>query len=169
MMIFFILLFPLTTFAISCPNNGNILNDGDSISYVLQQCGKPKSRNDYNKIIQSTLQWDYYKSTPGSVNNIKISIYFSENRVSNISVTSNNVICHDNICNSPIQNFSSTGLCGNQISVGNTPENIRSACGQPDNEINSTPIIIPMAELRYDGAGQNTLVFKDGKLVDWIF
>lgn len=155
------LLFLLTTYATSsyalfCPNNFNEINIGDSIEKVTQQCGKPSSEKSYESKINEPQEWNYYvQMVPGQQGSIKMTIAFANNKVINMSV--NGV------------GLTQTEICGGTIQLGDTQDQIKTACGKPVfvNKVDAypgAPKPAKMTEFRYLGTPTVTLTFENGKL-----
>lgn len=149
---------PMMTFAISCPNNGSLI-DNASLDQALKKCGQPTSRKDYTKSLSET--WTYYIPDSTTQRNAKVIILFNSGVIANIGVTDvdsqgiekNVVTC--NLCNAP-------------ISVGNNFTYVQSACGDPSQKKSSQENIEQVTELTYgDSLSPNTLVFVNRNLVDW--
>jgi hypothetical protein len=45
---------PITSFALTCPNNATILDYGESIQQVITECGTPQSQKQYSQTIRTT-------------------------------------------------------------------------------------------------------------------
>jgi hypothetical protein len=170
-----IVIAPVSVFAatMQCPNNGNILQSGSSIAQVTAVCGAPQFSNSYVKTVNSTQVWSYYKPQVNGTNE-KITLTFINNILTNINVISSFPNCNPalepNTQCLPIEsNLQATFECGSQLNVGANTQGALAICGNPAEKRELQNVTANMTELKYQGAGQNTLVFKDGMLVDWIY
>jgi hypothetical protein len=147
-------------FAWFCPNNFNLIQAGDTLDKVKEQCGKPLSEKTSKQEPKTPQDWGYYvQISPPNPATVKMNVVFSAaGIVNNITVTS--------------MSLTSTSLCGGTISVGNTMQAVKAACGNPP-FINKgqtaqggegKPIVIN--ELIYSGPAPNTLVFEGGILTE---
>jgi hypothetical protein len=154
-------LFFVTThvFAWFCPNNFNLIQPGDSLAKIKQQCGKPLSEKSSKQDAKTPQEWGYYVAvSPPNPATVKMTVVFNEEGIlTNISVNS--------------MSLASTGLCGGTISVGNTMQAVKAACGAPPfinkgqaGEGGGKQTVIN--ELIYDGPAPNMLVFENGILTE---
>lgn len=120
------LLHSTSSYALFCPKNFNIINIGDSIESVELKCGKPSKVSKTEAPDSSPQQWGYY--IPTTVNNsatqktkgtIKTNFTFDKDgKAINISVNGIGV--------------GSSSICGGNISLGSTREQVEKACGKPE-------------------------------------
>lgn len=146
----------LTTnaFALFCPNNFNSINIGDSQAQIEQVCGKADSQSSKEVSPEGLPQeWGYFVSPPDSQYNLKVTVAFDKDKVINISVNG--------------ASMNTTSICnGASISVGDSLQSIKSACGKPA-YVNQSQAQqqatekTKITELKY---GATTLVFENGKL-----
>ena len=52
-----LLLLSANLFALPCPNNGNIIYNGDSYNQVIKQCGTPHATNQLHKIFSTKMDF----------------------------------------------------------------------------------------------------------------
>lgn len=141
--------------ALSCPNNGSVLNTG-SLEEVLQRCGKPQQKLEYTKKFDVVEEWHYYRAAGNQ--NTKLAVAFTHDRVVNIHIT-------DSASNE--QNLTNTGLCGNFIGVGNSKAQVQAACGIPAAKVETQNRKVQVTELKYGGSEHNnTFIYEDGKFVE---
>jgi len=164
-------------YALSCPSNGTPLNLDTSIQEVIQACGQPASTNRYQKTININEQLVYYKNVLGK--NIKVTLTFSYGKLQNINTLDTSPTtqtCQTKNqygqdisapCNPIEENSMTSGICGPLIQAGNSIDAVRGSCGTPASDTISSTKTINFQELKYHAQGPDTLVFEDGKLVDW--
>jgi len=147
--------------AMFCPNNFKTINIGDTIDTVTKLCGAP----DEQKEIKSTddpnapQEWTFYVN-PDPTNsqqttNLKMTVAFENQKAGNITVNGQSLV--------------STTICGNIISVGDTMQSIKAACGsppfvnkgQPQADQPDKPKVV---EYKYNSTPPITLVFENGML-----
>lgn len=150
-------LFSSTAFAMFCPTNYNEINIGDSLEQVLAQCGKPTNTKSRDDTAQMPHEWTYYtQQSPSDPTSLRLTVAFDKGVVTNMTV--NNV------------GIASTQICkGNLISVGETEDQIKQACGDPGfvkegNNPSGKVDITKVTELTYQGTPNVVLTFEDGKL-----
>jgi len=148
--------------AFFCPTNLQMINFGDSIEQVTQQCGKPNTE----KKIQpnpddATQEWVFNKSDGTA----QVRMMFTKQQIT--SITQNGM---------PI---ASTNACGSAIGLNETMDNVKRLCPAPTlinggNSNNPQPtnaaddskdFSTGTVELGYNSSPAVTLVFIDGKLV----
>lgn len=176
LLLFVTLTIPATCLAVtfSCPGNGNFIETGASISKVISICGKPVSSREYTKTISKTEEWTYFKPQSTGTNE-KITLLFVNDRLANINLYNSNTYCNPLLMPSGSQcpqvsiDVRTTSECGYLLSVGSAKNAALQICGQPavQKVLNNTSVDV--TEFKYQGAGRNTLVFKDGLLADWVY
>lgn len=158
---------PSLSFALFCPGNYNIINEGMTLEQVTSICGKPDSQVDSVKKNDNIPQeWTY--PIPQTVNmggtsqtamgTLKTSIMFDDKgKVNNISVNGIGV--------------GSTTICGTTIQLNDDKEQVKSACGSPSivnkstgDASNPLPPDTKVTEVSYTNPPM-TLIFENGKLV----
>jgi len=146
-------------FAWFCPNNFNLIQVGDSLDKVKKECGKPLGETSSKQDPKTPQEWGYYVAVnPPNPATVKMSVVFSASGiVSNITVNA--------------MSLASTSLCGGTISVGDTAQAVKAACGSPPfinkgqtAQGNDKPIVVN--ELTYGGPPPNILVFESGILTE---
>lgn len=156
-------LFSTPLFAMFCPSGFNVINVGDTMDYVIKQCGNPDAKKVTKTVPQKPQEWNYIiKPDPMQPGTLKMSIAFDKDeKVVNISVNGTSL--------------TATTICGGQnIQYGNTTDDIKKACGEPAYK-NQEPVTPPspetaaqpttdIAELTYNTTPPITLVFENGKL-----
>jgi hypothetical protein len=175
-----------TSFALFCPANFSQINIGDTIDQVIKTCGNPSSNSSHQKITVLSEQWTYYvKTNFNSFATSKMIIIFSNNKVINISIETNNSINSNvyQVGNQPVLNVAynnnqassvaSTSACGSPISIGDGPQKVANICGKPAFiKQNKSPLTentpIEITELKYSGITPTTLVFENGVLKERI-
>ena len=154
--------------AFFCPNNFNQVQIGDSIESVEAACGKPAKISKKDPPDNTPQEWSYFVPQSGLSNNanpnratIKTIISFDgTGKAANI--TMNNI------------STGSARLCGTNIKVGMSRQDVESACGKPgfvnkqaqpkaqteEKENDANKII----EYLYTSTPPVTLIFEKGKL-----
>jgi len=154
-----LLLISTQAFAWFCPNNFNLIQLGDSIDKIKTECGKPLAETSSKQDPKTPQEWRYYVAVnPPNPATVQMSVVFSASGVvNNITVNA--------------MSLASTSLCGGTISVGNTMQAVKAACGTPPfinkgqaAQGNDKPIVVN--ELTYGGPPPNTLVFESGILTE---
>jgi hypothetical protein len=162
MRIFLILLsvfFSTSSFALFCPTNFSPINIGDPIDLVLKQCGAPTTQKSYKSTIDTgPQQWSYYVVMSDSGNGtVKLLVEFIEGKVANMTING--------------MAIGATALCGNNISTGDTQDEVQTACGKPGaisraqsaagtEDVKTNDV----TELKYGSSPAVTLIFENGKL-----
>ena|SRR3990167_5557674 len=152
------LFLPIASYALSCPNNGTLLNIQDPFEKVIQKCGQATASNNYEINTIVSAEWEYYITNSVSKTNTKLIILFDHDQVVNISI----LVSGENE-----QNIQSSNICGRQIQIGNHTNYVQSVCGTPTSQKTLKSTSIQVTELKYEGVSPNTLVFKNGSLMDW--
>ncbi|VVC75514.1 hypothetical protein AQUSIP_08040 [Aquicella siphonis] len=180
----------MNAFAIFCPSNFSQVRPGDTIDQVLELCGKPDSQNSYNKTASLSEEWSYYvKSDANDKTTSKMTVVFSSDKVININVVvpralEQGLIAAPNGKHAPVvgviindgqtpQNVASTRVCGSLISIGDSVQQVESACGKPAAVRQNQPPGAPadatiITELKYGGTTPATLLFENGILIDRV-
>lgn len=185
---------PTLTFAMFCPTNFKSIDIGDTLDFVLQECGFPTTQYKYEKSLNLAQSWDYYiKSLPFDPATTKLQVLFKDDKIVNIQITESNSISTEvcestefslgkpkavqTTCHKPMQNIhnvANTTLCGSYISVGDNTQKVESICGKPAiiNQINepqtTTDAPRSLVALKYDGPNPATLVFENGRLIERV-
>ncbi|GEM_PF-5137299 len=160
-------------FAMSC-SNGNIIDKGDTLKEILNSCGKPNSDKSYTKITEE--QWEYINFNQTKA---KITIQFVNDQIKNIQIMDGSSTCFtDNTATLDAYGYTrltncqpnevfvtSTAICKQTISMGNSSAYVQAACGSPSTA--SQKHTVEINELTYNGSTLNTLIFEDNKLIDW--
>jgi hypothetical protein len=140
-------------FAMLCPNNFNEITVGQTMEQIKQQCGPPDSEKSSDSKSDLPQEWNYYvQVSPTDQATLKTTIAFNKGKVTNMSVNGIGV--------------STTAICGgNNISVGDTEDSIKTACGKPafinqGNVNGGTPTKV--TDLTYGGTQAVVLEFEDG-------
>lgn len=155
-------------YAFFCPNNFNQVNIGDSIESVEAACGKPAKITKKDPPDNTPQEWSYFVPQSGLSTNANPS-----------RATIKTVISFDgtgNAANISMNNVStgSARLCGTNIKIGMSRQDVESACGKPgfinkqaenkaqtDEKDNDANKII---EYLYTSTPPMTLIFEKGKL-----
>lgn len=180
------------SFAIFCPSNFNIINDGDNIERVKALCGPPSSESNYEPSKPTAQEWTYYIQTNSmNAGTSKMSVVFKDDKVINITIDNNKNLRRET-CQSTSQpgnnpqimqsvclnaekegplSVASTSACGGIIRMNDTLETVQYACGKPAiiNQFQSTYSLSSppqVTELKYAGPPATTLVFENGQLKD---
>lgn len=149
---------PSASFALFCPNGFNQINMGDTIEQVKQSCGAPTAQKEYESREKLPQEWNYYvQVSPTDQATLKTTIAFNNGKITNMSVNGIGV--------------SSTAICnGNNVSVGDTDESVRRACGKPafitQGNVNIPPATKVMEFTYSSDGGAKTLVFENGVLTE---
>lgn len=141
--------------AMFCPNGFNQINIGDTLEEVQQQCGKPDAKTEEKSAADVPQQWQYYvKSDPTNPASLNVTIAFVNGKASNITVNGTSL--------------ASTSICGSSVSVGNTTDQVKSACGSPSmvtkSQSDSSAPATVITRLKYNTTPPVTLVFENNKL-----
>lgn len=162
-----LLLFSSSAFAMFCPTNFKSINLGDSMDFVIAECGAPITQYRYERAVNLSQSWDYYlKTNPFSTANTKLQILFKDDKVVNLQIT------EPSSFNAEVQNtrnVTTTLLCGGIVSVGDNSQKVESACGKPAlvNQLEAAAQQQPALELialKYEGPNPATLIFENGRL-----
>lgn len=146
-------------FALFCPGNFQLIQNGDSMDTVTQRCGKP------DKILKLSAatptgpeEWIYALSVANQ-GSLRMSVMLADNRIVNIVVNGTGL--------------TSTTVCGTSISSGDTADTLKAACGQPlminHGAGNAAPADSQQQnagneEWTYNTSPPVTLVFQNSKL-----
>lgn len=138
-----------------CPNNFNTINQGDAMPVVIAACGKPTVEKKMEGESNAPQEWQYYvEVNPPNPNTIKFSVVIANKKV--VSMVSN------------AMSLTTTSVCGSTISIGDSMDAVRSACGNPmfinKGQSAATQKPSEIYELTYQGPAPNTLVFENGLL-----
>lgn len=158
---------PLTCAAIMCPTNFSQIDFGFTTEQVTQLCGKPDAQETKDMKPDVPEEWVYYTSGIGSS--------FAHLRVKgNFKATitldaTGHVV---NIATDQINNgINATQICNSNVSVGDTREQVRTACGNPayinrkEPDPNSpAPEPKKIVTFIYNTTPQTKLIFENGKL-----
>jgi hypothetical protein len=158
---------------LQCPNDNKFIEKGSSIGQVTAICGTPLSSRTYTKTTSNTQQWTYYKLQTNGTNK-KITFIFENNNLVNINIVSSiptfNPATTPNLQYLPVEsNLQATYECGSLVKTGNNSETVRNLCGNATEQKVLQHSEKTITELVYNGSGQNTLVFNDGLLADWVY
>lgn len=167
-----------SAYAFFCPSNFNQINFGESIESVKQKCGAPDKEKKEEATANVPQQWSYY--VPATVakganlkgqGTLKTSFTFDKaGKAINISVNGIGV--------------GSSAVCGSNISLGATREQVETACGKPafinkqeKEESQGAQAKTPpelakeddknkVIEWTYNSTPPVTLIFREGKLTE---
>ncbi len=157
------------SYALFCPTNFSIIQEGDSIDKVTSLCGKPDSQETKEVKTEGPQEWSYFiPQTVGTITSnpatgtMKTQIAFDANsKVVNINVNGIGV--------------GSTTICnGANVSLGDTQESVKRACGDPvfvnkQQETSNTTNQLPATKVTTFTYSNTTpqvkLTFENGKLV----
>lgn len=156
--ILLILLMSSCVFALSCPNNGRVLQVKDSIEEVFERCGSGISTKHYSKSIIVSSKWNYYITNQSNHTNTKLTIWFDHGQVANISVV---------MSGRNEQNLRSIRICRMPIQIGNTMNYVQSVCGNPLSQKILQSVTTEITEVKYGGISPDTLVLENGYLTGW--
>ncbi len=159
------LLTPVTSFAFFCPTNFSQINIGDSIDTVTATCGKPDSQTTKEEPPPSAQEWVYLipQTVPMNTNQngqgtLKTTVDFDQTGKA-INITVNGIgVGATTICNN------------NNVQLGGTTDQVKTACGQPSfiNQQGATDATTAqskkMTTFIYNTNPPQTLIFEDGKL-----
>ena len=160
-------LVPSLSFAFFCPTNFNQITAGQTRAQVTAACGKPDKQESKKVKAEGPQEWSYY--VPQSVatsdmttaqGTLKMQFTFDDSgKAINISVNGIGV--------------GSTTICGNSVSLGDTRDAIKAACGKPSfvNQQNGNTAVLGAAQpstvmvtFTYNTNPPVTLTFENGKL-----
>jgi hypothetical protein len=150
--------FALPASAMFCPTGYNQINMGDTISQVQAACGLPATTNTVDDTANKPQEWTYYvKSQPSDQATLRMTVAFTQNGVTNMSVNGIGV--------------TNTQICaGNTVQLAMTEDQVKTACGAPAFITQSNlPVnakdTTQVTELVYTATPQNvTLTFENGIL-----
>lgn len=178
-----LVLFPTLLFALPCPDGRGILYKGDSIESVLKQCGEPLTKKTQTRTLFTSQQWIYYRGHQFDDGYSQLVITFINDKVSAIRINDyyNNWFYYcrkfpiqigvlttiETTCGNSSYSASYTNLCRLGFGIGESSQIVYSVCGQPASQTNLQSHTEQTTELIYGGASQQTIVFENGKLVDW--
>ncbi len=165
-------------FALTCPNNGAVLDTNYSFAQVVQLCGVPAATKTYQKIGSVGEEWTYYKHGFGT--NTQTTLTFKSGKLATINIVdagshanlncrAANQLSQSSQCPANTQPLSASGICGMMIQAGNTQDTVRAACGNPTQITVTTGVASEIKELKYNGLGHTVLAFENDKLVDWKY
>lgn len=138
-----------SAFAMLCPGNFNQMNLGDSKDQVIKSCGKPDSQKTEKSEAGIPQEWSYYiKSAPTDPTSLKMTVAFTGGVVSNITTQGTSL--------------ASTQLCsGNTVSVGDSMESVKAACGDPPYINKGLGKPTETTTFIYNTSPQTILIFDD--------
>lgn len=151
--------FSNSSFAMFCPVGFNQIYIGDTIEQVQKQCGKPDSQNTKKEEPMVPQEWSFFVSQPPVVSSQpqaaqKMIVTLINGKVVNMTVSGFSV--------------SNSNLCGALVSVGDTAENVKTACGNPGfinkSSENSGQKPTEITEFKYNSTPAATLIFENGRL-----
>jgi hypothetical protein len=165
--------FPITSFALSCPNNATILDYGESIQQVIAECGAPQSQKKYSQSVQTTQPLvdpsgdDVTEALSVSDQNQSFSIVTRDGRHYKQHCTT--IMVGDNYTKSDCINSGvdrrSPLICEQITVAGDSTTSTVFPCGNPP------PVTVletmTVTEFTYNALSPNTLVFENEKLFDW--
>lgn len=184
----YVLILPLAListvlFALPCPNGNGFLYKGDSLEDVLKQCGAPVTKKTDVLVLSTFQQWIYYRGHAYDNGFSQLIISFKNDRVSSIRINDHYntwyPVCRqfavqlglvttvETTCGDSSYLTLFTNLCSRGFGIGETNEIVKSICGQPASQTKLQSDTIETTELKYDGTEPQTIVFTNGKLVDW--
>ena len=168
-------------FALPCPNGNGILYKGDSIDEVLRQCGEPFAKHTSTQTLYSQQSLSYYRAHRFDRGYSQINIYFRNDRVARITIDEHypwpvclsgfvavgQVITFQRSCGDWVYDTLNTNLCGQLFGVTDSIQYVKSVCGVPAAQSNLEAYTVENTELTYGGNNPQTIIFQNGKLVDW--
>ena len=144
--------------AMLCPNNFNEINIGDTLDHVKEQCGPPDTEKTVDGQANIPQEWVYFiQVAADNTATLRTTVAFANGKVSNLSANGTSL--------------ASTTICaGNTVSIGDTEESVKTACGKPAliNQGNLTPAAVAaltpkIVDVTY-GSPAVTLEFVNGVL-----
>lgn len=181
-LLLFLLIFYNLSFALPCPNGKGILYKGDSIEEVLKQCGEPNNKHSVTTTLYSLKRLIYYRPHPYNVGgHSQLIILFKNNKVSNIHINEHYTyyMCRQSAvqvglvttvqtsCGDWDYYAAATNLCGSVFSINDSLEQVLSLCGKPAEQSDLATNNLVQTEFTYKGSTPQTIIFQNGKLVDW--
>jgi uncharacterized protein YxeA len=152
--------------AMFCPNNFNQINIGDTTEMVKKQCGNPKAEKKIAGEDNGPQVWNFYvhpqmnrytetRTNSGQEASVGLTIAMDQGKVVNMTVNG--------------MSLATTTICGAPVTVGDTSEKVKTACGNPkfvnksnvQDEANKPKETV---EYEYDSTPPATLVFMGGIL-----
>lgn len=160
-------------FALTCPNNFNVINIGDSIAQVEQLCGKADKTETADGPDNSPQDWDYYfpPTTPSpTLTNLAVQQQSTGSLKATFSFDASGKLVNMMVNGISV---SSTSGCGSSVSLGDSRKSVESACGKPSfiskqNTGNNAQSdnANKQVEMTYMSNPPVVLIFRDGKLAD---
>jgi hypothetical protein len=165
--------FPITSFALTCPNNATILDYGESIQQVITECGTPKSQKQYLRTVRTIQPLvdptgdDVSQAYSVSDQHQSFSIVTRNGRPYKQHCTS--IMVGDNYTTSNCTNsgvdIQSPFICEQITRTGDATTSTVYPCGNPP------PVTvlenITVTEFTYDASSPDTLIFENAKLSGW--
>lgn len=167
-----IYLSPSLALAAFCPTNFQQIQLGFTENQVIAACGEPSKKETKEQEIPSPQEWNYFlkqnapiggaipKSNDGPAL-LKTSIFFDKEGHA-ISINVNGV------------GVGGTTICGSNIQLGSTRDEVKAACGKPefvnkqqgfDEQNKEGAQMRKITKFIYDSTPPQTLVFEDDHLV----
>lgn len=172
----------LSIFAYPCPNGGGIMYKGDSLEEVIKECGQPDAQN--TKILNSYKleEWLYIVSHPydpgysqifvdlgnDAVTKIHINEYYTLYQCRKTLISAGGSVTSQISCGNNSYDIGWTNLCGGGgFGINDTAQKVLASCGEPASRQTLKKQVQDKTELIYGADRPTTLIFENGKLVDW--
>lgn len=156
---------PTMSFAFFCPTNFNQIDFGNTTDQVIAQCGEPAKQETKDQTAEGPQEWSYFipQTVPDNAmssqsGTLKATFSFDGNgKVVNMTVNGIGVGASD--------------ICGSNIQLGQTRDQIKAACGEPG-YINASvnpattnkPPVTKVTTFTYTSNPPVKLIFENGIL-----
>lgn len=161
--------FSTSAFALFCPNNFNQINIGDTIEQINSQCGKPDfQKSEKVEDDNGPQEWNFYvnpsanpgykapTATYGQQASLQMTIAMNEGKVVNITVNG--------------MSLASTTICGGSVTVGDSKDKVKKACGTPKfvnkSSVGNDAPAVKKTTYKYNSNPPVELIFENGKLTE---
>lgn len=151
--------FSTSSFAMFCPKGFNQISMGNTIDQVIQQCGTPDGQTTKKVEAMGNQEWSFYVNQPPPIS--------SQPQAAQKMVVT---LINGKVANMTVSGFSvaNSNLCGALVSVGDSAENVKAACGTPGfinkSSDSNGPKPTEVTEFNYNSTPPMTLIFENGKL-----
>jgi hypothetical protein len=155
---------------------------GDTIESIIKECGQPSSRSSHILSTNTVEEWIYFTSHPYDPGYSQYIIDFTNNSITRIHVNeyytlyqcrttlitggsgsiTSQFSCGDNFYDTGYTNF-----CGMGFGIGDSMQTVLAECGPPASKQTLQSQVQERTELIYGTDRPTTLIFDNGKLVDW--
>ena len=167
--------------ALPCPNGQGILYKGDLIDEVVKQCGAPDAKNIVQRVRLTVDEAIYTRRNPYDPSVSQAIVLYRNDRVAQIliidrfslpicrkvAVQIGSVTTLQTSCGDMNYQVSNTNFCGTRFGIGDYRTYVDSICGLPATFTHLQTETQETTELIYQGRNPQTIIFENGKLMDW--